>query len=619
MMQFAGLNLLLVIYTPDRQGSGSDDTWSNRHAANNIRNSRHWWLNNWIYFVYLVVLGGIGLGFRKYELSRIKLKESMRIANMETDKLKELDHLKSQFFANISHEFRTPLTLIKGPLENLIEEENDVQKNYSLKLMLANVSRLLQLINQLLDLSSIESGNYNIRAVRGNILEFIEGLTWSFKSLAIQKSITLLTEISPDLERDKSNTDFYYDPDILEKIFSNLLSNAIKFTPERGSIIVRICITKVNNRAEYLEVVIRDTGIGISAGSLPHIYDRFYQADNSSKKKFGGTGIGLAYVKELVSIHKAEIRVSSIQGSGTEFTLRFPAGKDHFTSDQVVSSISGIVPQRTNPGLQLKVNNTLNQSGKVNHTHEGPLVLIVEDHQDVSHYIAQSIREEYQVAEVSNARDGFKTAEQLIPDLIISDIMMPEMDGYELCEIIKSSDKTSHIPVILLTARADDTDRITGLEKGADDYIVKPFNVKELRIRIKNLINNRRALRERFSSGQVIKPSEISVISREAVFMEKLLRIVENNIENTDFSVEDLGREAGMSASQMHRKLKAIVNLPATHFIRSVRMHRAMVLLQKHSGNISDIAYMVGYDDPGYFTKTFRTFFGKLPSEIIKK
>jgi CheY-like chemotaxis protein len=245
-----------------------------------------------------------------------------------------------------------------------------------------------------------------------------------------------------------------------------------------------------------------------------------------------------------------------------------------------------------------------------------PWILVIEDHEEVSHYIAESIRMDYKVVEVPDSTRGYSIAEEIIPDLIICDIMMPGMDGFELCRLLKHNTKTSHIPVIMITARAGEADRINGLQTGADDYLVKPFNVRELRIRIKNLIENRRILREKFTSNSIIRPDEISVTSRDAAFIEKLLRVVEKNIGNYSFSVEDLCREAGMSQSQMHRKLKATVNMPANHFIRSVRMRRAMELLKQGAGNISDISYMVGYDDPGYFTKSFHKFFGKMPSEV---
>ena len=577
-----------------------------------------WQQQIWIYLLFLFAVAGIIIGFRKYELTRLKLKNRMRIADFETKKLKELDHLKSQFFANISHEFRTPLTLIKGPLEELIDEETDLQKIKVLKKMHINSSRLLRLINQLLDLSRLESGSYSLKVQAGDILGYIKGITMSFASLAEQKKIKLSIEVSPDLVDEGLPDIFYFDPDILEKIFNNLLSNALKFTPQNGSVTVKVCLKKEKDQTDWLEFIVADTGIGISADKLPFIYDRFYQVDSGSMKS-EGSGIGLAHVKELVRVHKAEIRVKSYPGAGTTFSLRFPLGKNHLLPDQVIVPVHQNLPDTNSSDPLVDDDLSAFINGNSPKTGGKPLVLIVEDHSEVREYINECIHKEYKVLGSSNATDGFAIAEEKIPDLIISDIMMPGINGYEFCEMLKSGDKTSHIPVIMLTARAEDTDRITGFETGADDYLSKPFNPKELRIRIKNLIDSRRELRERFSSNSIIKPGEISVTPHDASFMEMLLKIVEKNIDNTAFSVGDLGREVAMSPSQIHRKLKATVNMPANHFIRSVRMHRAMDLLRKEAGNISEISYMVGYDDPGYFTKSFRTFFDKLPSDITDR
>ncbi len=611
--------LKLVNNFQREQGINSDGIWHDKEVLLIIMVAGTWWQQILLYLIFLVIAIGILLSIRQYELNRIRLRNHVRIANIEILKLKELDQLKSQFFANISHEFRTPLTLITGPLEQLIEEEKDMHKKNSMMIMLSNASRLLQLVNQLLDLSKLENDYYNIKACKGDIAGFIKGVTMSFSTTAEQKKIDLRIEDNIGNYMDELSYDFYFDPDIMEKIMNNLLSNAFKFTPENGKVSVKICLLNDKKDEEFLEIVIADTGIGIPADKLPYIYDRFYQVYPSSKKENEGSGIGLAYVKELVRVHKGEVRVKSRPGAGTTFSLRFPVGKAHLNKDQVID----------NPGSDLSVqlvseDNILTYSETKsyeteNNNHEKPWVLIVEDHAQVSHFIAEIIQKEFRPIQTSNAFEGYKIAEEAIPDLIISDIMMKEMDGYEFCKKVKASEKTSHIPVILLTARADKRDKIRGLETGADDYLTKPFNGRELLIRVRNLIDSRRNLREKFNSHSVINTGEISVTSRDAHFMKKLLSIVEKNIDNYTFSVEELGREAGMSQSQIHRKLRALINMPANHFIRSVRMHHALELLQKNAGNISEIAYMVGYDDPGYFTKSFRAFFGKLPSEVNKK
>ena len=605
------------IYTLRVRGTNSDGILSNREASITIAIRDPWWKHSWLLFVYLSAIAGIIAGMRKYEMSRIHLRNSIRIANIETRKLKEVDQLKSQFFANISHEFRTPLTLIKGPLEELRENEEDLNKKESLKMVITNASRLLQLINQLLDLSRLENDNYSVKAGRGDILAFTRGVVYSFASLAEKKSITLRIEVTPELEINNFTDNFYYDPDILEKIFNNLLSNALRFTSEKGSIIVGISSQTGEDKSGWLEFIISDTGIGIPQDQLPYIYDRFFQVNTGSVQKSGGAGIGLSYVKELVRVHKAEIYVESRPGTGTTFRLRFPMGKDHFDSGQVINLPYEPTPKNM-PGPELPGDHIIYSRSEVA-LPGAPCILIVEDNTEVRNYIAESLRNNYRVAECSNATDGFAIAEELMPDLIISDIMMPGTDGFEFCNLIKSNNKTSHIPVILLTARAEDTDRIRGLGKGADDYLTKPFNVRELLSRVGNIIDNRRVLREKFSTQSIIKPNEISATPRDASFIEEVMRVVENNIANTAFSVDDLAKVMIMSPSQLHRKLKATVNITANHFIRSVRMNRALELLRNNAGNIAEVAYMVGYDDPGYFTKSFRNFFGKLPSEINRK
>ncbi len=571
-----------------------------------------WWLNNLDYFILSAIILGIIYTIRKYEISQLRLKNHLKIADIEAGKLKELSHLKSQFFANISHEFRSPLTLIKGPLEQLIPREPDQHKKRTYEIMLSNASRLLRLVNQILDLSKIESGNYNLEASNGNATKFIQEFAMSFASLAELKKVSLTIEFSPGIDNDEIWNNFYYDQDILEKIFANLISNAIKFTPENGRITIK-CLVRDDHHPGYLEVIIEDTGIGISEDKLEYIFDRFYQADRNQGTGSEGFGLGLAFVKELVNIHKAGIEVISSPGKGTSFILRFPFGKDHLPPAQIMPPVKHSYYSAYNYAyLAEDFSAAPGDPGK-------SLVLIVEDHAEVRNYIAGNLCDTYNIIEAANAIEGYKIAKEKIPDLIISDVMMPGMDGYDFCEMIKSNEKTCHIPVILLTARADESDRILGLEMGADDYLIKPFNMIELGTRTANLISSRLIMRERFGATSIIKPNEIAVTSRDKSFMEKLLRAVEKNIDNNEFSVVDLGREVGMSQSQIHRKLKAVINMTANQFIRSVRMNRAKELLQHGAGNISEVAFMVGYDDPGYFSKSFRSFFGTLPSEIKKE
>ena len=598
----------------------NDAERSDQEAVMKLNIAKPWWMLPWAYVVFLLFLISFVFGIRHYELSRVRMRERMKKADFETGKLKELDTLKSQFFANISHEFRTPLTLIKGPLEDILEDYKKPPALETLKMMHSNTERLLRLINQLLDLSKLESGQFTIKVTRGDITGFLRGLVMSFSSMVEQKNQKLKFIEASTVKSPELKNNFYFDRDVVEKIINNLLSNAIKFTPEHGKITVTTCLTKSRNTKIIFEITIKDTGIGIPHDKLPHIYDRFYQVDQTLKREHEGSGVGLAYVKELVKAHKGSISVMSNPGEGTVFRLRFPIGSEYYTHGEIImqdpdvtfAEVKSYKQDSSRRPEALKQEQHYSKKDK-------EVILIVEDHPDVRKYICDNLKKEYSVLEASNGKEGFRIADEAIPDLIISDVMMPGMDGFEYCANVKSNEKTSHIPVILLTAKSEKKDLIQGLETGADDYLTKPFNTKELRARVKNLIENRRYMREKFEITSVIKPGEISVTSRDRSFMEKLVDMIEKNINSENFSVEDLAREVEMSQSQLHRKLKALINQSASQFIRSAKMHRAKELLEKDAGNIADIAYMVGFSDPGYFTKTYRAFFGILPSETRRK
>jgi signal transduction histidine kinase/ligand-binding sensor domain-containing protein/DNA-binding response OmpR family regulator len=607
-------------YTLRVRGTNSDGIWSNNEAVMTIVIPKPWWNRNLAYLAYILIIIGIIYRLRKYEMARILLQNRIKIADFEAQKQKEVNLMKSQFFANISHEFRTPLTLIKGPIEELISTTDDIQKQQTLKLMHSNTDRLLNLVNQLLDLSKLENGQYTLEVARGDVKGFLSGCVMMFSSMAEHKNISLLFVEDASVNEYKLHENFYFDRDAIQKIINNLLSNAIKFTPEGGTITVTIALHVWKFEEKAFEVTVSDTGIGIHEDKLPFIYDRFYQIDSSLNRLYEGSGIGLAYVKELVDAHKGKISVESKPGEGTSFRVRFPLGLEYYKNSQVIIldkyepiELNGFMPNieynfqkkpHILPVISLK---------------DKPIVLVVEDHSEVRQYIMGCLKDSFTMLEADNAFRGIQIANETIPDLIISDVMMPGMDGFEFCNKIKSAEKTSHIPIILLTARAAEDDKIYGLDAGADDYLSKPFNTKELLARAKNLIENRRLLRERFSNNSIIKPSEISVSSRDKLFIEKLLKVVESNMDNEKFGVEDLSAAVAMSQSQLHRKLKAIINQPANHFIRMVRMNRAKELLEKDAGNISEVAYKVGYEDPGYFSKTYKAFFGQLPSEVKKQ
>ncbi|HRP55805.1 ATP-binding protein [Agriterribacter sp.] len=518
-----------------------------------------------------------------------------------------LDHLKSRFFANISHEFRTPLTLIIGPIEDMLQDKNTQKFREPLQYIHRNSKRLLQLINQLLDLSKLDVRSYPVNTNREDIIPFVKQIVHSFSSMAHHKNILLETEVDPRLKnalRDKTLA-FYFDEYIFEKILYNLLSNAFKFTGEGGSIIVSISLAGKN----LLELKIEDSGTGIPAEALPFIFDRFYQAGSSNKKIYEGTGIGLALVKELVALHNGSITVVSDVNKGTTFSCYFA-----FNKKMIAAGAPGNTSSNQNSVWPDAKRDDTNHEKVTDNSR--PAILVVEDQQDVRSYICGKLMENYTVIEAKNGQEGFETAKEHMPNLVISDVMMPVADGFELCTLLKNDIITSHIPVILLTARAEDTDKITGLETGADAYLIKPFNSKELLIRVRNLIELRNKLRKKFSGRLVVKPAEITVTSQDSRFMQGLLSTVEKHIGDEKFSVEQLGREFAMSPSQINRKLKAIINQSAGAFIRSVRMQRAMELLKNDQATIAEIAYETGFSEPAYFSRVFKSYFGFPPSSV---
>ncbi len=569
-----------------------------------------------IAFYFLLAIVAI-IALREYELSRIRLRNLLQIAELEAAKLKELDHLKSRFFANISHEFRTPLTLILGPIEKMELETRDPKTLESLSVAHRNARKLLTLINQLLDLSKLESGNYSLRVSNGDFTTLLQGLVMSFASMAEQNKIRLEVGYDPNLKTSGFAENFFFDADIIEKIVGNLLSNAFKFTPEKGKIKVEACLIVLEGESQMVEIIFSDSGIGIPAANLPFIFDRFYQVDSSSKREYEGSGIGLAFVRELVNVHKGTIYAKSQPGRGTTFSVRLPVGKDHYLPGQIFLQPNVVGKKGTSKSTLIFNPQTTRHYPTVSKTGL-PLVLVVEDHADVRQFISDCLSNHFRIKGAKNSLEGLRFANEMIPDLIISDIMMPLMDGFELCKKLKLDEKTSHIPVILLTARAEDSEKLRGYEAGADDYLIKPFNPAELLTRAINLVENRQLLREKFTKSSIIKPGEITVTPRDRFFIENIMAIMEKNIGNPQFTVNHLAIETTMSQSQLHRKLKALINQTANHFIRSVRMHHAKKLLEANAGNVAEIAYMVGYDDPGYFSRTYKSFFGILPSSIKK-
>lgn len=548
-----------------------------------------------------------------------ELKEAIEGKNEELEeqskKLKELDELKSRFFANISHEFRTPLTLILGLVNRQIASPDSVPELKDTQTIKRNSERLLQLINQLLDLSKLESGELTLQTQEADILLFSKNLLAQFESFAEDKQISLRFNGLPISE---THTDpeivLYFDHEKLQKVWTNLLSNAVKFTPVAGEIAVNIHISK--EKPDFVKLEIANTGPGIPPNKLPYVFDRFYQVDGASNRAYEGTGIGLALVKELVELHHGQVEVRSQEGS-TAFSVYMPMGENYLQAGEKLISKPEILPQISPYVEQYEKKKTgIDASPKKGDQLE---ILLVEDNRDLRVFIKEILEKKYLVTEAVDGQDGLEKAQAMIPDLIISDVMMPGMDGYEMCRHIKTNKHTNHIPLILLTAKAARENKLEGLELGADDYLVKPFDQEELLIRIKNLISLRTKLQEKYQQEVWLKPKEVQVSSVHQKFLEDIKQVVEREIDNDQFGVEDLGREIGMSRSQIHRKLKALTDQSASNFIRNYRLHRAAELLTKEAGNITEIAYQVGFSSQSYFSSCFQELFACSPSEYKER
>ena len=518
----------------------------------------------------------------------------------QAEKLRELDKMKSTFFTNISHEFRTPLTLIISPLEQLLKGTLKGKTEKYQRIMHRNAKRLEHLINQLLELSKLESGHLRLNPKNGNLNQFLNSCAHSFDSLADRKQILYAINA---LDKSMSAS---FDQDILEKILTNLLSNAFKFTPEEGKIEVNF-----KQDGQRLIIEVEDSGIGIPADQIESIFDRFYSSNISSDFQTS-SGIGLALTKELVELHGGTISVKSKVQQGTKFVVDLPLEDLEIG----VKKSEPASPRRKaiEDEIAFKALN-LNEKGQAGL----PLVLIVEDNDDVRTYLYDQLKEKYRISEAVDGAMGLTIAQKELPDLIVSDVMMPGMDGNQMCKAIKSDPITSHIPIILLTARADQLDKIEGLETGADAYLTKPYDNAELLLRVKNLIDQRKQLREKFTSDFKFTPSEITRTSIDAQFLENLKTNIEKNLEEETFSVVELSKAMGMSRSNLFRKLKALTGQSPNQVIREMRLIRAKELLEKRIGNSAEVAYMVGFNSATYFTKCFSDFFGYPPTKLFER
>ncbi len=595
-IQFA--NLKPGRYTFSVLGSNNDPDgfrgWGEQPALLEFTIHPPFWASPTAYLLYALLLSASVWLFSSYRLRRkLELQEARR--------LKELDAFKNRFFTNITHEFRTPLTVILGASRQLGSQVDKGQKNKT-QLIQRSGERLLRLINQILDLAKLESDSLRIKYIQDDVIPFLHEIVENLQPLADSRKVQLR------LESPASGILMDYDPERLLQIVYNLLSNALKHTPSGGEVRLQAAVTEFQKQ-QTLEIRVSDTGEGIPGEHLPHIFERFYQVEKSQSPHTEGTGIGLSLSRELVRAMNGQIDVQSTPGKGTTFTVLLPITNTALPAGQQSS---------VRPMPQPEIEKGPRPSPA---TAPGGQVLIIEDHPDVAEYLEACLGRHYQLDFAYNGREGVEKALETVPDLIVSDVMMPEKDGFEVCELLKNDLRTSHIPIVLLTAKAGVENRIAGLRRGADAYLAKPFHEEELRATLANLLEQRRKLQKRFArqhqnpDGPPAPPVEPGLSDEEA-FLQDVRNIIQQRLSDAAFSVEDLSQSLALSPRQLHRKLAALTGQPPSALIRDMRLAKAKELLQTQKMNVSETAYQVGFDDPKYFSRVFKKAFGLPPSKI---
>ena len=585
------------------KASNGDGIWNEQGAALIVTILPPFWRTIPAFCIYALLVAAILFVARRLTIQRAHMRFQLAQQKKEAERIHELDLLKLKFFTNVSHEFRTPLSLIMAPVEKMLKQTHEQEQKKQYQLIYRNARRLLALVNQLLDFRKLEMRELRLYPSLGDIVSFVKEVTCSFTDMAGAKHINFnFTTDIPALQ-------ISFDPDKLERILFNLLSNAFKFTPEHGAIQVLVELqpgTGDNQQAQYVAINVKDSGIGIPAEDRERIFERFFQHDVPGSILNQGSGIGLAISKEFVRLHQGTIAVESEVGKGTCFTVLLPV------TTPVPEPVATVTSALTEP-----VEEQTEQPGKT--SRKKPVILIVDDNEDIRFYLKDNLRRNYIVYEAVNGAEGWEKTKQLQPDLVVSDVMMPVMDGMELCRTIKHDKHTSHIPVILLTARSAAEPKLEAFQVGANDYVTKPFSFEMLQSRIKNLLAQQEAMRKLFQKQIEVNPSEISVTSVDEQFIRQSIETVEQNISNPEFSVEDLSRALHMSRVALYKKLLALTGKSPLDFIRTIRLKRAAQLLEKSQYNISEIAYEVGFNNPKYFARTFRKEFGVLPSEYGRK
>jgi|WetSurSiteA1Bulk_404760.scaffolds.fasta_scaffold00086_6 signal transduction histidine kinase/ligand-binding sensor domain-containing protein/DNA-binding response OmpR family regulator len=593
-------------YTFRVKASNNDGYWNEDGISIGITILPPLWKTKFALVLYFFLALGFIYLARKMVLDRARIRFKLEQELREAQRIRELDLMKTKFFTNVSHEFRTPLALITAPLDKIIKTTKDQEQKRQFTLIQLNAKRLLNLVNQLLDFRRLEVQEFKFSPSYGDIVRFIGDIAYSFSDMAEKKHI----RFSFHAAMEKLNA--LFDNDKLEKIIFNLLSNAFKFTRENGYVEVAMDIHE-QKAGNFIRIKVMDNGIGIPPDKQEKIFERYFQVDGQGAIINQGSGIGLSLTREFVKIHGGTIAVESEPEKGSCFTVLLPLIEYQGKLAE---------PELPEKEQELSPQNYAQLDAEYDKDHllgtHKPLLLLIEDNEDFRFYLKDNLIQRYSIIESANGKEGWDQTLRYFPNLIVADITMPEMDGIALCRTIKQDRRTSHIPIILLTSRASEEQRVEGFQAGADDYITKPFSFEILELRIKNLIAEREMLKKLFQKQIEINPGEISITSMDEKLIRKALETVEKNISNPDFSVEELSRELGMSRVHLYKKLLSLTGKSPIEFIRSVRLKRAAQLFMKSQLRVSEIAFQVGFNNPKYFSKYFKQEFGQLPSEYAE-
>lgn len=603
-------------YVFELYGSNSSGVWSDLPKQIKIKITPPWYLTYIAILFFITLFLAIIYIIIKVRWHQIKLKNDLKLESALHEKSEEINQMKLRFFTNISHELRTPLTLIIGPLEQIMKGSNDAQYLQRLNIiMYKNSTRLLRLINQLLDFRKTESSNINLIVEQGNLVSFIEEIYHAFEEIATERHIDFTFKTT------EKRIDAWFDNDKIEKVIYNLLSNAFKFTEPNKKIELTIKTEIIDNK-DYAVIKVIDEGIGIASDDLSDVFERFYQVKKESNTIQMGSGLGLAYTKRLIEIHKGTISINSIIENGTTCSIAIPISRVEYEKDSILE----VQPKQYDFSFiknEIKdfkdiLFESSNRSEVITHKNGVQTILVVEDNYDLRGYLSEYFQNFYKVLVATDGKEGLKVVLEKSPDLIITDLMMPKMNGIEMCKKVKNDIVTSHIPVIILTAKAGIENEKEGLETGADEFLLKPFNIEVLKLRVDNILRTKQQWVEKFKTKPISSTWKELSSKLDQEFLKRSVDIIKKNIDNSDYSVETFALDVGMSRSALFKKIKSITGESTSEFIRTIRIKRASNLIQSGKYSITEVVFMVGFSDPKYFRTCFKKQFGETPSEHLK-